>query len=104
MRLWRDWVVQVLHPRATQAHGLIIGRAHLLIQDTIPEFMLRLCAQKADYDALIERWEKGDYSEHLLVVRHPGDVLYDYLRDSFVALKQQQARELAVVQGPPRSR
>jgi hypothetical protein len=103
LRLWREWVVEVLHPRATRAHELITSRAHLLIEDTMPEFMLRFCAHKAGYDALIKRWERGDYKEHLSVVRHPGAVLYDYLRDSFIALKQEQAQELAIIQGPPKT-
>jgi hypothetical protein len=97
--LWREWVLHVLHPRAPHAHELITERAHLLIEDTIPDFMLEFCAHKAGYDALIRRWECQDYSANLSVVRHPGAVLYDYLRDSFIALKRDQARELAITQG-----
>jgi len=44
LQLWREWVVEVLHPRATCAHQLITSRAHLLIEDTMPEFMLRALA------------------------------------------------------------
>jgi hypothetical protein len=47
----------------------------------------------------IERWKQQDYSEHLSMVRHPGDELRDYLRESFTRLKREQARELEATQG-----
>jgi len=51
------------------------------------------------YDVLTQRWKDGDFSEHLSVVRHPGDDLYNYLRRSFTRLKAEQARELKATQG-----
>jgi hypothetical protein len=35
----------------------------------------------------------------LNAVRHPGDELRDYLRESFTRLKREQARELEATQG-----
>lgn len=83
---------------------MIINRAHLLIEDEMPECLLRFCAHKAGYDVLIERWKQGDYREHLSVVRHPGDELHDYLQQSFTTLKREQARELEATQGRTRPR
>jgi hypothetical protein len=48
---------------------------------------------------LIERWTQHDYTEHLSVVRHPGDELHDYLQQSFTRLKREQAHELEATQG-----
>jgi hypothetical protein len=48
---------------------------------------------------LTQRWKDGDFSEHLSVVRHPDDQLYDYLQRSFTRLKREQARELEATQG-----
>jgi hypothetical protein len=78
---------------------VIISSAHLLIEDEMPECLLKFCAHKAGYDVLIERWKQGDYREYLSVVRHPGDELHDYLQQSFTRLKREQARELAATQG-----
>jgi hypothetical protein len=39
------------------------------------------------------------FFEHLSVLRHPGDELYDYLRRSFTHLKLEQVRELKATQG-----
>jgi hypothetical protein len=43
--------------------------------------------------------ETEDFSEHLSVVGHPGDELYDYLQRSFARPKQEQAHQLEATQG-----
>jgi hypothetical protein len=97
--LWRLWAESAHRHRSTPAYEVIISKAHLLIEDEMPECLLRFCAHKAGYDVLIERWKQGDYREHLSVVRHPGDELHDYLQQSFTRLKREQARELEATQG-----
>jgi hypothetical protein len=78
---------------------VIITKAHLLIEDEMPECLLQFCAHKAGYDVLMERWKQHDYAEHLSVVRHPGAELRDYLGESFTRLKREQARALEATQG-----
>jgi len=102
--LWRLWAERAHEHRSTPAYEVIINRAHLLIEDEMPECLLRFCAHKAGYDVLIERWRQGDYREHLSVVRHPGDELHDYLQRSFTRLKREQARELEATQGRTRDK
>lgn len=99
LRLWRLWAMSAHQHRSTPAYEVIINKAHLLIEDEMPSCLLEFCAHKAGYDVLIERWKKGDYAEHLSVVRHPGDTLLDYLQRSFIELKREQARELDATQG-----
>jgi hypothetical protein len=99
LRIFRRWVEVVSHPRAIRAYEIIISKAHLLIEDEMPRCLLQFLAHKAGYDVLTQRWKEGDFSEHLSVVRHPGDELYDYLRRSFTHLKGEQARELEATQG-----
>jgi hypothetical protein len=96
---FRQWVQVVSHPRATTAYDLIISKAHLLVEDEMPACLLQFLAHKAGYDVLIGKWKTGDYSEHLSVVRHPDDALYDYLRRSFTHLKKAQMQELEATQG-----
>jgi hypothetical protein len=97
--LWRLWADSAHRHRSTPAYEVIINKAHLLIEDEMPECLLRFCAHKAGYDVLIQRWKQGDYREHPLGVRHPGDELHDYLQQSFTRLKREQARELEATQG-----
>jgi hypothetical protein len=99
LRIFRQWVETVSHPRATHAYVLITSKAHLLVEDEMPECLLQFLAHEAGYDVLTRRWRDGDFSEHLSVVRHPGDELYGYLQRSFVRLKREQARELKATQG-----
>jgi hypothetical protein len=101
---FRRWIETVSHPRATEAYERIINKAHLLIEDEIPECLLTFCAHKAGYDVLIKRWHCQDFTEHLSVVRHPGDRLYEYLEQSFTRLKKEQGGELAATQGKIRRR
>jgi hypothetical protein len=104
LRLWRLWAESAHQHRSTPAYDVIINRAHLLIEDEMPECLLRFCAHKAGYDVLIERWKQGDYRDHLSVVRHHGNELHDYLQQSFTTLKREQARELAATQGRTREK
>jgi hypothetical protein len=99
LRLFRQWVETVSHPRAVHAFDLITSRAHLLIESEMPECLLQFLAHKSGYDVLTRRWKERDFSEHLSVVRDPGDELYNYLRRSFTQLKLEQARELEATQG-----
>jgi hypothetical protein len=99
LRLWRLWAQSAHEHRSSPAYEVIISKAHLLIEDEMPPCLLQFCAHKAGYDVLIERWKQGDHTEHLSVVRHPGDELHDYLRESFTTLKREQARELEATQG-----
>src|SRR5688572_21147942 len=36
LRIFRQWVEVVSHPRATHAYELIISKAHLLVEDKMP--------------------------------------------------------------------
>ena len=104
LRLWRLWAESAHRNRSIPAYEIIINKAHLLIEDQIPQCLLDFCAHKAGYDVVIERWRQQDYTEHLSVVRHPGDVINDYLQQSFTRLKHEQARELEATQGKPTKR
>jgi hypothetical protein len=99
LRLWRLWAMSTHQHRSTPAYEVIINKAHLLIEDEMPQCLLDFCAHKAGYDIVIERWKQGDYTEHLSVVRHPGDALLDYLQRSFIELKRKQAEEIDATQG-----
>jgi hypothetical protein len=61
--------------------------------------LLNFCAHKAGYGVLIKRWHNQDFTEHLSVVRHPGEELYKYLRESLTRLKREQGEEIKATQG-----
>jgi hypothetical protein len=94
LKLWRAWVTTVLQPGNKRTYELIVNKAHLLIDDEMPECLLAFCAHVAGFDVTIRRWQQGDYSRHLSVVSHPRDALNTYARDSFRNLKRTQAQLL----------
>jgi hypothetical protein len=96
LELWRLWVSHVLQPGNKKIYDIIVNKAHLLIDDEMPNALLRFCAHVAGFDVIIQRWADGDYREHLSVVSHPRKEVNSYAAVSFAELKQEQARLLAV--------
>jgi hypothetical protein len=72
LRLWRLWAMSTHQHRSTPAYEVIINKAHLLIEDEMPQCLLDFCAHKAGYDVVIERRKQGDYTEHLSRLRQKG--------------------------------
>jgi hypothetical protein len=95
LEAWRDWVTTVLQPGNRRVYEMIVGRAHLLIDDQIPSCLLKLCAHTSGYEVVLKRWEKGDFSRHLSVVAHPRTEIDDYAERCFAQLKETQAKLLA---------
>jgi hypothetical protein len=59
LRIFRQWVEVVSHPRATRAYELIISKAHLLVEDEMPVCLLQFLAHKAGYDVLTVQRHSG---------------------------------------------
>jgi len=104
LELWRTWVTTVLQPGNKRTYELIVNKAHLLIDDEMPQCLLTFCAHVAGFDVTIRRWEAEDYSSHLSVVSHPRDELNSYARNSFRQLKRTQAHLLAQSKIEPSTR
>ena len=94
---WRLWVTHVLQPGNKKVlHDVLVNKAHLLIDDDMPDPLLQFCAHVAGFDIVIQRWAAGDHREHLSVVSHPRNEMNEYAARSFAALKQDQAQLLAL--------
>jgi hypothetical protein len=59
------------------------------------ECFLDLCAHVAGYEAIIKRWEKGDYSTIDSILNYPGTPYVHHLRESFTRLKNASNRSSA---------
>jgi hypothetical protein len=94
--LFRLWTRHVFMPLNTRMVDLVTNKAHLLEEDYIPQFLLQLCAHVASYQAILRRWEKGDFTERFAVVPFPGDVLENYAETTFASLKREQNNLLGV--------
>lgn len=86
---WRLWFTTVFMPINRRIYELVVSKADLLIEDDMPEVLLRFCSHAAGYEITIRRWESGDYSEHLSFIGYPEEIR-TYANDSFRLLKHEQ--------------
>jgi len=91
---WRPWVTTVFLPVLREMRELVVGRADLLREQEMPSLLLELCARAAGYEITVERWARGDFSEHLSLVWFPGVEPAAYTRQGFGELRREQARLL----------
>lgn len=93
LRAWRNWMQTVFMPINVRIYELILSKADLLIEPSMPFCLITLCAHVASYKIVLEKWEQGDFSENTALVPYPSD-LHEYTRSSFEMLKSEQARLL----------
>jgi hypothetical protein len=88
------WVVAVYAPLEDQLSDLIVHKAHLLREPTIPASLLTLVAHVSVTQALIHKWKKGDFSELYPVIDFPHAEITAYAERSYADLKAEQLRLL----------
>lgn len=94
---WQEnyaWVVAVYAPLEQELSDLIIHKAHLLREQTIPEPLLTLVAHVSVTKALIHKWQKNDFSELYPVIDFPYTDIAAYADHSYGELKSEQLRLL----------
>jgi hypothetical protein len=91
---WRQWFTTVFLPNVQKGRQIVVQKADLLVESAMPPVLLDLCAHVAACEILVGRWNVGDHTEHLAIVRYPGAELLEYAETSFHRLKQQQAKLL----------
>ena len=106
---WRLWMSLVFMPLNRQMRDLVVTQAQLLDDDQVPDCLLTLCAHVSTYEAILGRWAKGDFSEHVSAVAFPRQELTTYAVESFGPLKSKQQRLIRSTQrtgryGPTRLR
>lgn len=94
--IWRIWSVTVFQPGNRRLRELVMTKCDLLTGKDLPECLLMLCAHTESFEATIFRWEKNDFDLNWAGVAHPRGKLIEYARINFSALREQQARLLAL--------
>ena len=101
---WRLWMSTVFMPLNRRMVETVVSHADLLREDTIPEALLELYAHVACYEPIVARWQDDEFDsvrfdDHVSVAgNYPRRELYAYVRNSFEALKREQALLLAQIQ------
>lgn len=94
---WRLWMQTVFMPINSQMVEIIQNNAELLIESDMPKCLLLLLAHVASFKAVIERWERGDFSEHESMVVYPSEELINYVNESYRKLKREQAELIGML-------
>ena len=87
---WRLWMTEVFMPLNLRVVDLITRHADLLDESQMPQVLLDACAHVAAYQAILKRWELGDFSEHVSVINYPGLELQRFAAAGFAKLKTEQ--------------
>jgi hypothetical protein len=93
----------VFMPLNRRLSDVIVDHADLLEEERVPGLLLDVCAHVAAYEAVLKRWEEGDYAEHTAPINFPADELLAYAEAGVRRLKSEQQRLLRAVPNSARS-
>jgi hypothetical protein len=90
---WYIWVKSVFMPLNDLSEKIIIEKAHLIVEEKMPDCLMKFVTHVAGFKAVIAKWGNGDYTEKHSLIAFPTE-LEDYITQSYSKLKGEQARLL----------
>ena len=91
MKDWTLCMTTIFMPLNDIRERVIIEKAHLIIEERMPQCLLDFVTHVVGYKAVLARWAEGDYSERRSSIGWPPE--FDiYVRRSYAALKAEQTR------------
>ena len=86
---WVLWVRTIFYPLNEIREKIIIDKAHLIIEEKMPQCLLDFVTHVVGYKAVLRKWADGDFSERRSTIGWPPE--FDvYVRNSYAALKAEQ--------------
>ncbi|MGD0630584.1 MAG: hypothetical protein ABR987_14730 [Terracidiphilus sp.] len=93
MKEWMLWMRTIFMPLNDVREKVIIEKAHLIVEEQMPQCLLDFVTHVVGYKAVLSKWAEGDYSERRSTIGWPPE--FDvYVRQSYQALKNEQTRLL----------
>ena len=90
---WVLWMTTVFMPLNEVIEKIIIEKAHLIIEEHMPDCLLQFVTHVVGHRAVLAQWRKGDFSEKQSLIDFPAE-LNVYAARSYAALKSEQVRLL----------
>ncbi len=90
---WRLWMTTVFMPLNREMRDVVIHGTDLVDDDELPSCLIDLSNHVAAYEAVIQRWKEGDFSDHYGPSNYPVEVAA-YASERFTRLKVEQGRLL----------
>ncbi len=90
---WVLWMTTVFMPLNEVIERIIIDKAHLIIEERMPDCLLQFVTHVVGHRAVLAQWAKGDFSEKQSPIDFPAE-LNEYAARSYAALKSEQVHLL----------
>ncbi len=91
LKEWVLWMRTVFIPLNEIREKIIIDKAHLIVEEKMPQCLLDFVTHVVGYKAVLRKWADGDFSERRSTIGWPPE--FDaYVRESYAALKAEQMR------------
>ena len=86
---WVLWMRTIFIPLNEIREKIIIDKAHLIVEEQMPQCLLDFVTHVVGYKAVLRKWADGDFSERRSTIGWPPE--FDvYVRKSYAALKAEQ--------------
>jgi hypothetical protein len=93
LKEWSLWMTTIFMPLNDIREKVIIEKAHLIVEERMPQCLLDFVTHVVGYKAVMAKWAEGDYSERRSTIGWPPE--FDlYVKRSYAALKAEQTRLL----------
>lgn len=91
MKEWILWMTTIFMPLNDIRERVIIEKAHLIIEEQMPQCLLDFVTHVVGYKAVLAKWTEGEYTERRSMIGWPPE--FDvYVKNSYAALKAEQTR------------
>jgi hypothetical protein len=91
MKEWMLWMTTIFMPLNDIREKVIIEKAHLIVEENMPQCLLDFVTHVVGYKAVMAKWAEGDYAERRSSIGWPPE--FDiYVKHSYAALKAEQTR------------
>tara|TARA_R110001583_G_scaffold190659_1_gene355070 strand:- start:1007 stop:1570 length:564 start_codon:yes stop_codon:yes gene_type:complete len=94
LETWRLWMKTVFEPMNAATEEVILKNIDLLESDDIPNAFVDALAHIAAYKAVLNAWEREDYSEYASVNNWPYQELLAVVEPEIKKLRKQQKKLL----------
>lgn len=93
LKEWMLWMNTIFMPLNDIREKVIIEKAHLIVEEQMPQCLLDFVTHVVGYKAVLAKWAEGDFVERRSTIGWPPE--FDiYVKRSYAALKAEQTRLL----------
>jgi hypothetical protein len=91
LKEWVLWMRTIFIPLNEIREKIIIDKAHLIVEQQMPQCLLDFVTHVVGYKAVLRKWADGDFTERRSTIGWPPE--FDvYVRNSYAVLKAEQMR------------